>query len=502
MANEKLKSTLNKLKDNGFFNSLVIRRGIEKEFFRVDSDGYISKSSHPKSLGSALTNKFITTDFAEAQLELVTPTFEDIDSLYDFLYSLHVFVAQNIEDGEMLWPFSMPPKIENESDINLGYYHQSNIGLLKHVYRRGLKVRYGPTMQCVSGMHYNFSIKPESLYIFSQSNDQENMNKAYLSLVRNFKRIFWFILSEFGQTNIVDKSFVKGRVHNLEELNNEDMYLMDATSLRMSEIGYQSKAQRDLDIKYNSLESFLKKIKDAITIPYPEFEAKGLKDADENYQQISTGIIQIENEYYDSIRPKRSASNNMRPYELLKNFGIEYLEIRGVDLSPHDITGISKHHMRFLDVVLIYCLIKDSPKISSEEKDLIDRNDQITIYDGRNENTEVFIGGEKININVAKDKIFEELKEVASFFNESEEFLNAIDYVKKSIKGEVKTDKTHHQKGLEKAKINIEALKSDTNTNIDSIKKEAELSLNELNKIPVNSKEEMDEYVGNYNLNI
>ena len=502
MTNESLTNKLTKLKNDGFFNTLVIRRGIEKEFFRVDSDGYISKNPHPESLGSALTNKFITTDFAEAQLELVTPVFEDIDNLYDFLYSLHVFVAQNIEDHEMLWPFSMPPKIENESDINLGYYHQSKIGLLKHVYRRGLKVRYGPTMQCVSGMHYNFSIKPESLSIFTQSNDQENINKAYLGLVRNFKRIFWFILSEFGQTNIVDKSFINGRKHNLEKLNNEDMYLKDATSLRMSEIGYQSKAQRDLDIKYNSLESFLNKIKDAITIPYPEFEARGLKDANENYHQISTGIIQIENEYYDSIRPKRSASNNMRPYELLKNFGIEYLEIRGIDLSPHDITGISIHHMRFLDLVLIYCLIKDSPKISSKEKDLIDKNDQATIYGGRNENTKVFIDGKKMNINVAKEKIFEELKQVGSFFNESEGFLNSIDYVKKSVKGGIKTDKTHHQKGLEKAKINIETLKSDTNTNIDSIKKEAELSLNELNIIPVNSKEEMNEYVGNYNLDI
>jgi glutamate--cysteine ligase len=191
----------------------------------------------------------------------------------------------------------------------------------------------------------------------------------------------------------------------------------------------------------------------------------------------------------------------MRPYELLKNFGIEYLEIRGIDLSPHDITGISKHHMRFLDLVLIYCLIKDSPKISSEEKDLIDKNDQATIYGGRNENIEVFIDGEKININAAKEKIFKELKEVANFFNESEGFLGSINYVKSSPKGEV-TDKTHHQKGLEQAKINLENLKSDTSTNINSIKKEAELSLNELNKIPINSKEEMDGYVRNYNLDI
>ena len=176
------------------------------------------------------------------------------------------------------------------------------------------------------------------------------------------------MLSEFGQTNVVDKTFIKNRSHNLKKLNNNDMYSENATSLRMSEIGYQSEAQKSLDIKYNSLGSFLQKIKHAITVPFEEYKNKGLIDSDGKYHQISDGIIQIENEYYDSIRPKRSASNDLRPYELLKEFGIEYLEIRGVDISPSDITGMSKHHIRFLDLILIYCLILPSPKITSEEK--------------------------------------------------------------------------------------------------------------------------------------
>ena len=95
MANESFTSILLKLKERGFFKDLIIKRGIEKEFFRVDKDGNISNSPHPISLGSALTNKFITTDFAEAQLELVTPVFDNINDLSDFLYSLHVFVAKN-----------------------------------------------------------------------------------------------------------------------------------------------------------------------------------------------------------------------------------------------------------------------------------------------------------------------------------------------------------------------------------------------------------------------
>ena len=208
MTNAILNKKLNDLKNVGFFDNLIIERGIEKEFFRIDPKGNISKKSHPNSLGSALTNKFITTDFAEAQLELVTPTFEDIDELYDFLYSLHVFSAKNLKDEEMLWPFSMPPKIKDESTINLGYYHQSNIGLLKHVYRRGLKTRYGSTMQCVSGMHYNFSLKKESLQKLVNDNDQSAIDDAYLGLMRNFKRIFWFVLTQFGQTNVVDLSLI------------------------------------------------------------------------------------------------------------------------------------------------------------------------------------------------------------------------------------------------------------------------------------------------------
>ena len=183
MTNALLKSRLENLKDSGFFKNLIIKRGIEKEFFRVDKEGSISKKPHPAALGSALTNKFITTDFAEAQVELVTPTFEDVNDLYNFLYSLHVFVGQNIDGDEMLWPFSMPPQIRDESDINLGFYHQSNIGLLKHVYRKGLKVRYGPTMQCVSGMHYNFSIHPDSLAFLTNSIHQVDIDEVYLGLI-------------------------------------------------------------------------------------------------------------------------------------------------------------------------------------------------------------------------------------------------------------------------------------------------------------------------------
>ena len=496
--NNDLERRLQDLKDKKFFDELIISRGIEKEFFRVNKTAQISKKPHPPSLGSALTNRYITTDFAEAQLELVTPVFNEIDDLFNFLTKLHGFVAQNIDEDEMLWPFSMPPHIENESDINLGYYHQSNVGLLKHVYRRGLKVRYGSTMQCVSGMHYNFSVDSSSLSKITQQTSQESFNEAYLGLVRNFKRLFWFVLSEFGQTNVVDKSFVTNREHQLDELNKNDMYLEHATSLRMSDIGYVSDAQKSLNVKYNSLEEFLEKINKAIKVPFKDFQEKGLLDASGNYQQISDGIIQIENEYYDSIRPKRASKENLRPYDQLKEYGIEYLEVRGVDIDPNELVGISKHHVQFLDLILLYCLISPSPKISDEEKLKIDKNDNESVYRGRSKDAMLHLNESKILLRDQREKIFNDLKMLAKSMKNSEEMINSINYVDNYEKGSVPSI-SYQEYGIIKAREMTAQLKNIENNNFDSIKKEAELSLQKLKNIPKNSDDEMNNYVKNYN---
>ena len=496
--NNDLKKRLKDLQDKKFFEELVISRGIEKEFFRVNQEAQISLRPHPKSLGSALTNKFITTDFAEAQLELVTPVFNKIDDLFDFLSGLHEFVASNIDEDEMLWPFSMPPYIENESDINLGYYHQSNVGLLKHVYRRGLKVRYGSTMQCVSGMHYNFSLDTASISKLTQQSSQESFDEAYLGLIRNFKRLFWFVLGEFGRTNVVDKSFIKNRSHQLNELNENDMFLEYATSLRMSDIGYVSDAQKNLNVKYNSLQEFLEKIKTAIKVPYKSFQDKGLFDADGDYHQISDGIIQIENEYYDSIRPKRASENKLRPYDQLKKHGIEYLEIRGIDIDPNELVGISKHHVRFLDLFLIYCLVSPSSKISNEEKLEIDKNDSNAVYRGRDKETEISIKGSSVNLHDERIKIYDDLKTLAHCMKNSEELIQDINYVSNYEKGSIPS-LSFQEHGIIKANQMMAKLRNGKNINFDTIKKEAEFSLQKLENMQINTDNEMNEYVKNYN---
>ena len=249
------------------------------------------------------------------------------------------------------------------------------------------------------------------------------------------------------------------------------------------------------------MDDFLKEIKKAITIPFSEFSIKGLKDSQGDYQQISDGIIQIENEYYDSIRPKRSSYNNYRPYDLLNNFGIEYLEIRGIDISPNEITGMSEHHIRFIDLFLIYCLVSPSDKIDASEKKIIDRNEHKAIYQGRNENTVISYKGLDMNIHEAKNLLMDDLKLLAEMFEDSDKYFESIEYILAESKGSFLTSR-FHDTGLAKAKSNTENLRADYDQNINSIKIEAELSLEKLNNIPKNSKDEMDIYVGNYNSNL
>ena len=204
--NSEFKEKIRYLKSIGFFSALEIQRGIEKESLRVDKDGAISKKTHPIGLGSSLTNPYITTDFAEALIEFVTPVFSDINELYEFLLSLHSYTVENLKDEELLWAFSMPPKIDNENTIRIAEYGTSNIGKLKNIYRKGLEVRYGATMQCVAGIHYNFSLSEQSMVKLINSDKQNDIDNAYLSLIRNFKRVYWFILSEFGDSSIADGS--------------------------------------------------------------------------------------------------------------------------------------------------------------------------------------------------------------------------------------------------------------------------------------------------------
>ena len=396
----------------------LINRGIEKESLRVNAKGEISKLPHPSKLGSALTNPYITTDFSESLIELITPTFNSAKDCLDFLEELHVFVYNNI-DNELLWPCSMPCPIASDEEIPIGNYGTSNQGMMKTIYRRGLAKRYGSLMQAIAGIHYNFSFSDNFLEILATKSDkdiQSYKNETYLGMARNFKRFGWIYLLLFGSSPAVCNSFVAGKEHDLEELPTGGLYKPYSTSLRMGDLGYISKAQDDLNISYNSIEEYCSDLKNALIKPYEPYEKIG-EFIEEQRIQLNTSVIQIENEYYSTIRPKRVCPSGERPINILTSEGIDYLELRCVDLNPYSSIGITEEQINFLDTLLIYCFIKESPPINAEESLRIQRNHETIVNAGRDETATLETDRVPILVNEETDRILSELEEIAMFMD-------------------------------------------------------------------------------------
>jgi glutamate--cysteine ligase len=363
-----------------------IRRGIEKESLRVRPDGLLSAKPHPAGLGAPLTHPHITTDFSESQLELITGVHADVEQCLAQLTEIHQVVYRHIGD-ELLWCTSMPCGLPADDDIPIGQYGKSNLGRAKTVYRHGLAHRYGRRMQTISGVHYNFSM-PESAWPVLQSADGKDgptnayKSDAYFHLIRNFKRYSWLLLYLFGASPAVCRSFVAGRTHRLRELSSGTMFLPGATSLRMGPLGYQSDAQASLGVSFNSLRSYANSLNRGLTTPYPPYEAIGVRDGDD-YRQLGTTLLQIENEFYGTIRPKPRFRSGERPLYLLGEGGVEYIEVRCMDNDPYSPIGIAGDTIRFLDIFLLHCLLRSSPPDSPEEIAEISRRQHQVAERGR-----------------------------------------------------------------------------------------------------------------------
>ena len=339
-----------------------IRRGVEKEGLRVNTSQFLTPTCHPVALGSTLCNASITTDYAEALLELITAPLSSVELLRKALLDVHSFVTQHIGD-EVIWNQSMPAQLPPEPEIQIGWYGKSNTGMFKHVYRRGLAERYGKRMQCIAGVHYNYSL-PDALWQalgIEGHTLQEKRSNGYLALIRNFTRYSWLLMYLFGASPAVSKDFLGGHSLHLEPVGPDTYCLPWATSLRMSDLGYQNKeAQAELQLCYNDLDTFLLRMRRASTTPWPAYEEIGTHRDGERIQ-LNTNILQIENEYYSNIRPKRTPGPHERPSSALANHGVEYVEVRCLDVDPFDPIGLSAESARFLDAFLLFCATEPSP---------------------------------------------------------------------------------------------------------------------------------------------
>ncbi len=397
-----------------------IGRGIERETLRVRPDGRLATTGHPDSLGSALTHKWVTTDFAEALLEFITPVEQDIDRLLAFLRDIHRHVAREMGE-ERMWPFSMPCFIEPGEDIELAQYGSSNIGRMKTLYREGLKNRYGALMQTISGVHYNFSL-PLSFWqewagVSDVESGKEAISDGYLRLIRNYYRFGWIIPYLFGASPAICSSFLQGKESNLPfERNDKGMlYLPYATSLRLSDLGYTNKSQNNLGITFNNLPDYVTALKNAIKTPSDEYAALGVKDADGNWLQLNTNVLQIENELYAPIRPKRVTKSGENPSDALQRGGIEYIEVRSLDINPFSPIGVDENQVRFLDLFLIWCTLADAPEMSSDELLCSRKNWNRVILEGRKPGQTIAFGCEEAQESLADvgKALFADLRRVA-----------------------------------------------------------------------------------------
>jgi glutamate--cysteine ligase len=364
------------------------RKGIEKESLRVTLQGRIATTPHPAALGSALTNEHVTTDYSEALLELITPAFAETWQLLQYLVDLHEFVYKHIGD-ELVWATSMPCALDGDESVPIAEYGPSNIGRMKHIYRRGLGLRYGRVMQAIAGVHFNYSF-PERLWPVlheaweARAAGQDFVNEAYFALLRNYRRHGWLVLYLFGASPAVCRSFFKGRPtpRGLEELDPHTLYGPWATSLRMSDLGYRNSSQANFSVSVNSLEDYTRDLESLVFTQSPEYARLGVVVGGE-WRQLNDSVLQIENEYYSFIRPKRTGRSGERPTRALRRAGVEYVEMRSLDVSAFDPVGVNQNKMRFLEAFAALCLLKESPPIQRSEEQALDGNHVRVAREGR-----------------------------------------------------------------------------------------------------------------------
>lgn len=397
------------------------RKGVEKESLRVTPEGRLAQTPHPAALGSALTHPNLTTDYSESLIELVTPTFRTSWELLQYLTDLHQFAYGAIGD-ELLWATSMPCDIAGDASIPLARYGTSNIGRMKTVYRHGLGLRYGRMMQAISGVHFNYSFPEQFWGVLAAHRREHRVDSAftsaeYFGLLRNYRRHGWIVHYLFGVSPAVASSFVAGRTdHGLEELSPGTLYSPYATSLRMSDLGYRNKQQAELSVSVNGLDDYVRDLSAAMGTISPTYAAYGVH-VDGEWRQLNANILQIENEYYSFIRPKRVARSGERPTKALRRAGVEYVEMRSLDVSALDPVGVNQNKLRFLETFAALCALAPSPLIDAQQQAELDRNHVTVARAGRKPGLTLCRDGRQVDMRTWAGEILDAMQGAAELLD-------------------------------------------------------------------------------------
>ncbi|MCF8200240.1 MAG: glutamate--cysteine ligase [Sulfuritalea sp.] len=397
-----------------------ITRGYERECLRVDVAGHLAQTPHPRALGSKLTHPWITTDYAEALLEFITPPSQDPAFPLEFLRDIHRFTARQLGQ-ETMWAGSMPCILGEDKSIVIANYGTSNSAMMKVAYREGLGLRYGRHMQTIAGAHYNWSLPDEFWVILkgccsATDNIQDFINERYFGLIRNFLRFGWLIPYLFGASPAICQSFLQGRGSDLQELVPGTLFRPYATSLRMSDLGYQNRAQDQLQVSFNSLAEYTAALEAAIRTPDPFYEELGVREGD-HWKQLNANLLQVENEFYSGIRPKRVGKAGERPALALKKYGVEYLEIRLFDLNPFVDIGILPEQSIFADILLLMCLFRESPPITAREQSENEVNKARIVNHGRQPDLSLLVHNREQSFRPIARALFDDMQPFAQMLD-------------------------------------------------------------------------------------
>lgn len=506
----------------GTNKSLVkIFKGLEKESLRVTPEGTLAQTPHPVELGSALTHPAITTDYSESLLEFITEPSESTEQVLSDLDRVQRYTYQTLKN-ENLWVASMPCMLAADSTIPVGQYGSSNPGKMKTIYRLGLGERYGRSMQTIAGIHYNFSLGDEFWGFWHQREGgdeslQEYKNRRYFDLIRNFRRYFWLLLYLFGASPAVCRSFVKGRAHQLQAFGADDhsLHLPYATSLRMGDLGYQSEAQSSLVVSYNDLEHYVQTLCGAITTPHQPYVDNGLFDEQGEYKQLNTSLLQIENEFYSTIRPKCVARSGETALGALCARGVEYVEVRCVDLNPYEPLGITAEQIQFMDLFLVYCLMSESPQTDAEKYRRSLENQRRVVTRGRDPDMRLQSAAGEQSLCQWGSLLLDEMMPIASMLDScyaSEEFTSSLFNQRAKIKNPALTpsakiladmeakQQTFFRFAMEQSEFHAQCYR-DTPLQGDELaamKQAAADSLQQQATIDAEPQEEFDQYLASY----
>lgn len=317
--------------------------GLEKENNRVDGNGKLALTPHPKAFGSKMENPYIKTDFSESQIEMITPVFESIEEAYQFLETIHDIVTLELND-EYLWPSSNPPALPNDDEIPIALMNDPE----QDNYRLQLAEKYGRKRQLISGIHYNFSFNEEflkSIYNALHVNKKykDYKDSIYLKVARNVLKYRWLLIYLTGASPVFNKTYIEKCVQLSEHFDEESCFFQNMNSLRNSVCGYRN--EKLLPVSYDSVEEYVRDLQSL----------------------VKSNELLSEREYYSPVRIKPAKGKDVD--QALLQDGIAYLEVRMIDLNPLYKIGVSKDSLKFFHLFLIFMmLIEDGPFGEEEQK--------------------------------------------------------------------------------------------------------------------------------------